>query len=235
MRKTFSSVFVVIFLLSLATPVSAVEEVRMQPFTSGPVNTASPSSTQPMPPRVMPKKTFRGEITDKRMEMKQTMSSDGATLRTSTSPLQNRPAQMVNNRFETVNESVLQTWATALDQLENMVERASSEAAGLLAADINTASVEASISRAEFAISTAKSTVRAQANKTYTMPDVENKLMRTTAQATLTQMRTDMRVTHMSVVSAKTAVRSVMSALVTAKTSLDPVPPVASNGAEITE
>lgn len=237
MQKTLVGLFVLTFLSIFVKPSFAVEEVRMQPLMTEPGAASSPAVTRPLTtPRVLQKQSFHNEINNKRMEVRQTVSSRGASLTTTGMPMQNARVQQINSRFAQVNDQVLDTWATALDQLEKMVERASSESAALEAVNADTTAVDAAIARAEFAISTAKAAVRVQAGKTYTLPESSPSMLQTPAVTLLNQMRADMRITHMSVVSAKTAVRSTMSALIGAKQALLSTPsPVASGGAVIGE
>jgi hypothetical protein len=230
MVKKFSSIVALTLLMVFVPGVSAQEERMIMPEVTRPMVTMP--SRQPMVAK--PTLTFKEEIKNKRMYTRQLDSSREASLTVTGLPGQNSNQQL-NARLTTANASVVDTWALALDQLEDMVKRASSEAAGLDTAGVNVTSLESAIARAEFAINTAKAAVMVQSEMTYAVPAVDNTMVRTSALRTINQLRLNSRITHTSVQTAKTAVRSVMSALVTAKRSLLTTPPVATGGAVIGE
>jgi hypothetical protein len=238
MGKKLGSLIALILLVVVVPGVSAQEEtMMMQQTTTQPVVSISPR--QPMVTRpVMQPKRFQAEIKEKRFEAKQSVSSREASM--TTRPLiqnaQKKAAmQNIDSKLLSVNDSVTIKWATALDEFESMTMRASSEAAGLKAAGIQTVNLDAALTRAEFAIDTAKTAVMTQAGKSYAINATSEAGLRTAGMNSMSQMRNDLRVTHTSVLSAKTAVKSAMSALVNTKRSLLNTTPVATGGAVIGE
>ncbi len=164
----------------------------------------------------------------KRNEFKQQLAGIRDNQKTAT-------VQRLDTRFVSINNLITDRWVTALETMSGMVDRASSEAAGLEESGVNTNLLDAAVTRAQTAITTAQTSVTTQAGKVYVINITTEAGLRANVGATVSQFRTDIRNTHSSVVAAKQAVMQVVRALATAKLSGTTPSPKATESAVISE
>ncbi|HRN96636.1 MAG TPA: hypothetical protein PLD54_04275 [Candidatus Levybacteria bacterium] len=235
------------FLFFAVVPmVGAQETLEIVPDNSSATATPSPATARPVMQReispireVMITKDFRTQVTEKRDAAREAAKVRRDALRDKIDSMQDAQKkavlQRLDTRFETINDTTTQKYSLALEQMSMMLDRVGSEAANFKSNGANTLALDAAITRARTAITTAENAVSTQAGKTYVMSVPTEMGARTAANTTVTQFRTDLRSTYLTVSAAKQAVRNAVTALITVQKAPIAPSPVASESANVGE
>ncbi len=202
------------------------------------ISVTPPGSRMPMsitPSELRIPDSFRGQLEAKRAAAKSSIASKRTQLQTRIAQIQDSEKKVVvtriESRLEATNMAVTDRYATALEEMNLFLDRASTKAAMLEAGGMDTMTVEASITRARTAITTAQTAVANQAGKTYTPTLTTDANIATNVGSSVSLLRQDLRVTYQSVINARQAVSSAVRALSLLEVAEMPTRPVEPNGA----
>lgn len=167
------------------------------------------------------KKDLREQIQQKREEIKQENETKREAFRAKLSEIKDTRKQAIleriDNRLTTLNTNMTDKWVDALDRMTVFVDRIGSEAATLKAQGTDTTAVDAAIAQARLAISTAQTSVAAQASTPTVLTITTETALRATIGSTVSKFNQDLRATYQTVVAARKAVVVALRALNTAK------------------
>ncbi|MBI1982026.1 MAG: hypothetical protein HYS68_00325 [Candidatus Levybacteria bacterium] len=121
--------------------------------------------------------------------------------------------ERIDTKIANMNEVYTVRFVSILTKLQSVLERVSQKAAEAKANGKDTALADAAIADAQAAIDSAKTAVSAQAAKEYVVSISDEKSLRNSVGATVSQFRKDLRDVHKMVVDAKQAVQNAVKEL----------------------
>lgn len=180
----------VLLLLTLSVTINAQETATPEPLLDKQVRAQE---------RIEKRASRAAELSAKRAEFREKLQ----TIRDQKKQVL---VQRIDTKFSTINQKRTDRWVEVLEKLSSISARldqkiASEEAAGK---DVSTA--QSALESANDAIATAQSTVSSQAGKEYTIEITSETGLKLAVGKVMSQLQTDLRATHKTVVDAKQAV-----------------------------
>lgn len=119
----------------------------------------------------------------------------------------------IDNKISFFNQNHVEKMVNALDSLQQILDKISSQSSQLKAKSINTATLDTSVANAQNAIASAKTQVLNQASKEYVATISGETKLKAEVGVTVSQFRLDLQTANKSIIEAKQAVHNAASEL----------------------
>ncbi|MFH1188754.1 MAG: hypothetical protein V1652_02835 [bacterium] len=120
----------------------------------------------------------------------------------------------INNHVDVVNERAVNHFTNVLDRLEEILAKIKERADKIVANDVDVTAVRAAITTAENSIASSRSSVVAQAAKTYAIEITSEETLRSDVETVIQAMKGDLESVQTTTQSARDAVHSALRSLV---------------------
>jgi hypothetical protein len=186
----------------------------------------SPTTTSPQSPNKGMRKQIREAAKEQRVMLKEQRKEIKAEFKEKLSKFKDtrkqNAIQNIDQKLSMINAKRTSQMSLIVTKLEGILARIKEKSAALKANGGNTTNLDAAISQAQIAITTAKTNVSNQAAKQYTINLTTETQAKAAVGQTVSGMQADLRNARQSLIAAKQAVMKAATELAKAKSTITP-------------